>query len=194
MTSKSLVAAIVGFVMLSAAASPVLAGTKDDVRELQARMAQMEQAAAAQSAATVRIGQLEEQIQQLTGQIEELTFALDQANSRLDAVSAALAGDVYAQGEMTVTDPGFAPARQGPVALGPAGDPIADQINQGASSASAGSAGGAIELPINPDAAFEYASSFLLKGDYQQAKAGVRALCRSFPKSSAHAGRAIPSR
>ena len=72
---------------------PANAGTKDDVRMLQAQMERVEKALEAQSAATVKISELERQIQQLTGRIEEMQYALDQQNQRLDSISAVLAGD-----------------------------------------------------------------------------------------------------
>ena len=170
------------------AATPAAAGTKDDIRDLQARMATVEQGMAGQSAQTVRIGELESQIQSLTGLIEELSYQLDIANQRLDAVSAALAGDALgadasAQGYLPN------PAASGPVDL-TGGDPIADQLrNDGASAAApvpipgAGS-GADVALPLNPDAAYDYASTFLLRGDYQRAKTAFELYVEAFPRHS----------
>ena len=179
--------AIAGFAAVLFSA-PAHAGTKDDVRDLQARMARAEQALSAQSAATVRIGELEAQIQELTGRIEELTYELDQQNRRLDAIGAALSG-----GAVTGPDAAFGfPADAGlggaggPVALGPS-DPIADELaRSGAGGANAPAALGAdsaasIELPINPDAAYDYASGFLLSGDYARAKAAFQLYGEAFP-------------
>ncbi len=165
---------------------PALAGTKDDVRDLQARMERAEQALSGQSAATVRISELERQIQQLTGRIEELNYQLDQQNQRLDAISAVLAGDDMAAAEgfkRLDTDglvgPNTRGSAGGPVNLAP-GDPIADELaraDAGAAPASAPS----VELPINPDAAYDYASSFLLSGDYPRAKAAFKLYGEAFP-------------
>ena len=167
------------------AVSPVKAGTKDDIRELQAKMAQAEQALAANSAMTVRIGELESQIQKLTGDIETLTYQLDQANTRLDAVSAVLAG-----GAVTDVDGNFATTGEaGPIDLA-TGDPIADQLSNGADAmppttnsgdATGAVGGGDISLPLDPNAAFDYASSYLLKGDYANAKSAFALYVEAFP-------------
>lgn len=187
MSKKFFSTAMIGAVLLIAAAGPASAGTKDDIRALQAQVARLEQAAAAQSQATVRISQLESQIQQLTGRIEELTYALDQANTRLDAVSAALAGDQLAYGP----DDEFGPraSQGGPVDL-TGGDPIAREITR----ADAGSPSGAdvnsashvtgVELPLNPDAAYNYASGFLLRGEYAKAKSAFKLYVEAFPNHS----------
>ena len=175
-------AAFLAGIIALAIAAPAHAGTKDDVRDLQARMERAEQALSAQSAATVRINELELQIQQLTGRIEELTYQLDQQSQRLDAISAVLAGDSMTTGDFgALGADGFAGPNPGggPVALGPS-DPIADELARadgGASSAPAAS----VELPLNPDAAYDYASSFLLSGDYPRAKAAFMLFGEAFP-------------
>lgn len=160
---------------------PAQASTKDDVRALQERMTRAEQTLAGQSAATVRISELEREIQILTGQIEELTYRLELSNQRLNAVSAALSGEDGATS--------FASAATGPAAArGPvdltAGDPIADQIDaEGAlpSSPDAAVGGGDVSLPLDPDAAFIYATGFLLQGDYQRAKSAFELYVEAFP-------------
>ncbi len=176
--------ALIGAVALVAISGPAAAGTKDDVRALQAQVARLEQAAAAQSQATVRISQLESQIQQLTGQIEELTYALDQANARLDAVTAALAGDEMAYAAMPDGDGGARIGGGGPVDL-TGGDAIAQEITRADSSLSSASAAPAntagVELPLNPNAAYDYASGFLLRGEYAKAKAAFQLYIEAFP-------------
>lgn len=175
------IGSVIGAVVSVAFALPALAGTKDDVRDLQARMERAEQALSAQSTATLRISELENQIQQLTGRIEELNYALDQQNNRLEAISAALAGD--ALGADQFGDPAFgdgfsAPARTGgPVDL-TTGDPIADVLADQPATAVAAPR---VELPLNPDAAFDYASGFLLSGDYARAKAAFQLYTEAFP-------------
>ena len=159
-----------GSVAVFAVQAPAFAGTKDDVRDLQARMNVVEQAATAQSRSTVKIAELEAQIQALTGQIEELSFQLDQANLRLDSMSAVLAGE-------TPTSDGGTPyldAGGGPVDLTPR-DPIADALAQadapsqtqspvqGQGQSLGGANTGAVELPLDANAAFDYSMGFLLK-------------------------------
>ena len=125
---RSGAAALVVAFMLS---GPASAGTKDDIRDLQARLDAAEQALAGQSQAMLKVSQMERQIQSLTGEIERLQFELDQANTRLDAVSAVLAGDANYQ-----TPGDFAGGQAGgPVSLMPGagaagGDPIGDRIQQ----------------------------------------------------------------
>lgn len=189
MSHKIFLSALVGVVCCAAAFTPAVAGTKDDVRNLQERMARVEQSAAAQSAATVRISELERQIQVLTGRIEEMNYALDQANQRLASVSAALSGDAgYAdEGGSSLGGSGLAPSPTGgPVDL-TTGDPIAAELSrsdQGAGQGAdlgAGDATPSVELPLNPDAAFDYASGFLLSGDYPRAKSAFALYIDAFP-------------
>ncbi len=175
-----------GFLAIAAAllwAAPAAAGTKDDIRDLQARLAAAEQALAGQSQAMLRISQLERQIQEMTGEIEQLTYQLDQAETRLDSVSAALAGDAnYARpGDFTTMPSGGpVPLVPGAGARDPIVDPIGDQIARDAGDA-AMDAGDDISLPLDPNAAFDYASSFLLAGDYQRAKSAFSLYLEAFP-------------
>ena len=180
-------AALCGGVFLAAfAAAPASAGVRDDVRDLQQRMTQAEQSLAGQRAATLRIGELEREIQSLTGRIEELTFQLDQANIRLDAISAALAGGGAGQpaggqwiGGEWVSDgasAGAPAASGGPVDL--TGGAVAGQtVPAGPASAAPDD----VTLPLDPAAAFDYASQFLLKGDYPRAKSAFELYLQAFP-------------
>lgn len=184
---KAAILVIVGVMLLPGAAS---AGTKDDVRALQAQMAEVQQALAGHRAALVRISELERQNQLLTGRIEELTYELEQANRRLDAISAALAGDgsMGAAGDAS-GGLGASPSGVGPVDLtgrASAGDdPIADQIAEQARDPGGESVGGGdVSLPLDPEAAFEYASGFILAGDYQRAKAAFTLYLEAFPNHS----------
>lgn len=176
---KSGMAAIAALSMLAGAAS---AGTKDDIRDLQARLAAAEQALAGQTQAMLRISQLERQIQEMTGEIEQLTYQLDQAEARLDSVTAVLAGDANYSAP---GDYGAAPTG-GPVSLMPGAgnlsdDPIGDQIARGASDAAGATSPNDVSLPIDPNAAFDYASGFLLAGDYQRARAAFSLYIEAFP-------------
>lgn len=173
--SKKILPALV-VLLVAGMAAPALAGTKEDLRDLQEKVQRLEQSASGQSDALVRISELESQIQQMTGQIEQLSYALDQANSRLDAISSVLSGDA-GSGDMmhgaTGMGDDFAASR-GPVNLA-AGDPVAQQITKSTDAAAS------VQLPADPDAAFEYASGFLLSGDYQHAKAAFEAYVEKFP-------------
>ena len=189
MSVKKNFIALICFASAGLVASPAFAGTKDDVRDLQARMQEVERSVAAGSAATVRISELEREIQVLTGRIEELTYQLEQSNARMTAITAALAG-----GETPLATPdalGGQATPGGPIDL-TTGDPIADQISRETTDGAAAAGSSDVALPLDPDAAFDYASSFLLQGDYQRAKDCVSALHGSFPESSTHAGCAIP--
>lgn len=183
MSAKSVILALSGAVMLTAVAAPAAANTKDDVRDLQARMERVEQSAAAQSAASVRIGELEREIQELTGRIEELTYRLEQANARLDAVSAVLAGDAMQAGAVAAPSApyGGSAVRSGPVDLS-TGAPVPGAASGADASPSAiGPSALAVELPLDPNAAYDYASGFLLAGDYQRAKAAFDLYVEAFP-------------
>lgn len=177
---KAGILAAVSVLLLTGTAS---AGTKDDVRALQAQMAEVQQALANNRAALVRISELERQNQLLTGRIEELTYELDQANARLDAISAALAGEggMAADGSYGAS----ASPSGGPVDLmgRPAAgdDPIADQIADARDPGGETVGGGDVSLPLDPEAAFEYASQFILTGDYQRAKAAFTLYLEAFP-------------
>ncbi len=174
-----------GAAFLTMSAGPVWASTKDDVRDLQARMEVAEKSLAAQSAAMVRVSELEREIQLLTGQIEELTYRLELSNQRLNAVSAALSGEGPAMAIPATGGVSSAgTAARGPVDL-TSGDPIADQIDQSAVPDSSPSFGGGdITLPLDPDAAYIYASGFLMQGDYQSAKSAFELYVEAFPNHS----------
>lgn len=170
-----------GFLALCAAlfmVAPASAGTKEDIRDLQQRLAAAEQALAAQSQAAVKISQLERHIQELTGQIEELTYRLDLANQRLDSMSAALAGDsnYAAPGDYRGSGDGPVSLMPGAGGQGGGADPIGAQIAQ-----SQGTAPDDVSLPLDPNAAFDYASGFLLAGDYQRAKTAFGLYLEAFP-------------
>ncbi|MEM9494940.1 MAG: tetratricopeptide repeat protein [Pseudomonadota bacterium] len=177
-------AAMAAAPLLFVVAAPAVAGTKDDVRDLQARMAEVERGVEAGSAATVRISELEREIQLLTGQVETLRYELEQTNARLSAVTAVLAGDPAGLAPTTGAGVSSAPgAGAGPIDLS-TGDPIAGQIasaeTSGASAASVPTASD-VALPLDPDAAFDYASSFLLSGDYPRAKSAFALYVEAFP-------------
>ena len=159
------------------AVSPALAqSTKDRVEMLEQQVSELKAQAPAATASAVKIGQLEEQIQFLTGRVEELSYKLEQSNARLDAITAALAGDSVGAAGLSTSAGG---AAGGPTSLA-SGDPIADQI---ARSGDAGEHAGVtdVSLPLDPDAAFDYASSFLMAGDYDRARAAFELYVKAFP-------------
>lgn len=173
-----LFAAAVAGAMLSVAAPAAAQSTKDRVEMLEQAVADLQARAPAAASSAVRIGQLEQQIQTLTGRIEQLSYELEQANARLDSMSAALAGDTLGAAEYG--QPG-AGAGSGPVRLGPgaeapgAGDPIADRIAETSGDESE------VALPFDPNEAFDYASSFLLRGDYPRAQTAFEMYVEAFP-------------
>lgn len=186
MKIKSVLPAAFGVLAFVAMAAPANAGTKDDIRALNERLNRLEQSVSAGTAATVRISQLEREIQELTGRIEELQFELDQSNARLNAVSATLAGETPVGGASP-----FRPLDNngGPADLIPGGspavpagsDPIADQIAKDTGQADSSAVPSDVELPLDPNAAFDYASAFLLQGDYQRAKGAFQLYVDAFP-------------
>lgn len=148
-----------------AAAAPAFAGTKERVDALEAAVAELRASQPAAIEANAKIDRLEAEVRSLTGRVEQLTFELDQARARLDSVSAALAGDAPPQ----------------PLAGAPAGpnDLIANEISK---SVPAGTASGSeIALPLDPEAAFSYASDFLLANDYANAERALETFVKTFP-------------
>jgi tol-pal system protein YbgF len=156
--------AAAGFIV----ATPAFAGTKDRLEALEATVAQLQAASPAALDSNAKIDRLEGEVRRLTGQVEQLTHELDQTRARLDSVSAALAGDTLS----------------GPVNLSgaPAGpnDPIANQIAR--SDNSGPSTGPGVTLPLDPEAAYAYASDFLVTSDYARAEKAFTMFLESFPK------------
>ncbi len=148
------------FAALMIAATPASAGTKDRVEALEAAVAQLKASSPAALESNAKIDRLEAEVRSLTGRVEELTHELDQTRARLDSVSAALAGG---------------PAG-GPVNLSgqPAGanDLIANEISR---------AGADVTLPLDPEAAYAYASEFLVANDYARAERAFNMFLESFP-------------
>lgn len=145
------------------AIGPASAGTKDRVEALEAAVAQLQAASPAALDANAKIDRLEREVRVLTGRIEELTHELEETRARLDSVTAAVAGD----------------ASGGPVNLSgaPAGgnDLIANEITR------AQSAGPEVTPPLDPEAAYAYASEFLVTSDYARAEKAFAMFLESFP-------------
>lgn len=156
-------------VLLGAAAlivaAPASAGSKDRLEALEASVAQLQASTPAALDANAKIDRLDAEVRSLTGRVEELTHELDQARARLDSVTAALAGDA-----------GRPVALGAPGLTGPAsGDPIANQI------ARAENSGPEVALPLDPEAAYAYASDFLVTSDYARAEAAFVKFLEAFP-------------
>lgn len=142
--------------------------TKERLLQLETALSELRASQPAATDAALKIAALETEVQALTGRVEELSFQLRQANQRLDAVSAALS-----------TDAGVGPALSSaaggaPTPLQP-GDPIADQIAASATD---------VELPLDTEAAYQYASDFLLDGDYARAQKAFELFVSAFPNSA----------
>ncbi len=152
--------AAAGFV----ASAPAFAGTKDRIEALEATVAQLQAASPAALDANAKIDRLEAEVRSLTGQVEELTHQLGQTRARLDSVSAALAGDTLS-----------GPVNLSGAPVGP-NDPIANQI------ARSDTAGPGVTLPLDPEAAYAYASDFLVTSDYARAEQAFSMFLDSFPK------------
>ncbi|MBI1364667.1 MAG: tol-pal system protein YbgF [Alphaproteobacteria bacterium] len=173
-----------GALAIAAAAPAAAASTKDRVEALEKAVADLQARAPAAADSAVKINQLQEEIQQLTGRVEDLSHQLDLANARLDAISAALSGGASGA---AMTAPGSPAASGGPVDLA-GGDAIAAQIQQSGAGPAAGSAAprasgdeAEIALPDDPNQAFDYASSFLLRGDYQGAQKAFELYLKRYP-------------
>ena len=129
--------------------------------------------------ATVRISQLEREIQILTGRIEELSYDLDKANASIKSMQSALS-----LGAPT-SSPGGPVPLAGPVQPGDLvtnGQAIEGlQTVPGETGSVTAPNVSDVELPLDPDAAFAYASGFLLSGDYARAEAAFALYLKSFP-------------
>lgn len=151
--------------------SPASAGTKDRVEALEEAVAQLQAASPAALDANAKIDRLEQEVRSLTGQVEKLNFELEQARARLDSVSAALAGGA---------DPNVDP--NAPMTLGgvpgaqAGGDPIAAEIAR-----ADGAPAPEVSLPADPEAAYAYASDFLITSDYARAEIAFARFLETYP-------------
>ena len=148
--------------------APAAAGTKDRIETLESAVAQLQAASPAALNSNAKIDRLEGEVRTLTGRIEELTHELEETRARLDSVSAALAGG-SPMGE----------TMGGPVTLtgAPPGgaDPIANAISR------ADDEDVEVALPLDPEAAYAYASEFLVSSDYARAERAFSMFLDSFP-------------
>lgn len=154
--------------------------TKERLQRLERSMAELQSADNSNGAdATLRISQLERELQILTGRVEELSYDLDQANAKIKSMQSALS-----LGSTVLPE-------DGPVPL-TGGANSGDLVTNGEAIAGLDTAPGevgkakapdisGVELPLDPDAAFAYASGFLLSGDYDRAEAAFKLYLQSFP-------------
>ena len=147
--------------LAASASAPALAGTKERVEALEAAVAQLQAASPAALDSNAKIDRLEGEVRSLTGRIEELTYELEQTRARLDSVSAALAGESPAGGPVNLSG---APAGET--------DLIANEISR---------AGADVTLPLDPEAAYAYASEFLVTSDYGRAEKAFTLFLEAFP-------------
>jgi len=162
--------------------------------------------------ATLKISQLERENQQLTGQVEAMRFELSQMKTRLDQVTRVLAGENFSglegsqqAGETSVvnssqqTQNASSPVgdggtsgsssqaisgqtASGPVTLGPIAQERATQGRTDERQTSSVAANG-ILLPTDQGAAYNYASNFLLTGDYIKARQAFELYVQTYPNS-----------
>lgn len=168
---RALSALCTALVLVAAVAAPASAqSTKERLLRIEQALFELQAAQPGATDAALKISRLEQEVQSLTGRIEELTFRLDQANARLEAVSTALASDPQSAGAFGAAVSGAAAAPQA------AGD---DTI--GRRIAESAAPGAEVELPIDPEAAFVYASDFLRAGDYNRAQKSFELYLKAFP-------------
>lgn len=153
-------------ILAAAFAAPASAGTKERIEALEAAVGQLQAASPAALDSNAKVDRLEAEVRTLTGRVEMLTHELEQTQSRLEAVTAALAGEA----------PGGAPVNLSGQAASDT-DLIANAITQSAGAQGAAS----VELPLDADAAYTYASEFLLASDYVRAERAFSLFLQSFP-------------
>ncbi len=145
------------------------------------------------AATTVRLGQLERQMQELTGRVEELTYRLSQQQRQIDTLMEVmgradetdpLGPPAFGQGEEDFPFDEDAQAELPPIAADEDAGPT-DLRGGGAGLAEAGAepAAPAVELPADPEAAYDVAYDALLAGDYDEAEAAFEAYLEAFPDS-----------
>jgi tol-pal system protein YbgF len=180
--------AVLSLVFAAAAicAAPAAAeSTKQRLARLEQSLLELQAAQPGATDAALKISRLEQEVQTLTGRVEELTYRLDQANARLEAVSAALAADPQSAGAFGAAVSGGAatPSATTPGASTPSAQAGGGSDTIGRRIAESTESGGDVELPLDSDAAFQYASDFLRSGDYNRAQKAFELYLQAFPNS-----------
>ena len=174
--------------LFAVTALPANAGKKEDIEALQIQVAELQRQLSALAAntgqtnanATVQISQIQAENQRLTGELEALRNDMRQLTSRLDTMSRIIAGENFSGLGPDGID-GVAGSGDGRFATG---DPNALTQTGGASSSTALPPGGeTVNLPLDSDAAYEYASSLLLSGDYTRARIAFEMYVEAFPNA-----------
>ena len=144
---------------------------------------------APQSNLTLRVNQLERELQLLTGRLEKVSHDLGQANKRIDTLTAAL----NQTGPTSTVSPGTQPLY--PPMTTPSG-PLSPEMGSAPAEATGGPRdlvnGGAVieapspgsetmSLPDDPGAAYDLATDALLDGDYATAEAAFTQFLVKFP-------------
>ena len=144
---------------------------------------------ATDAASVIRLSEMEQEIARLTGRIEELTFRLASQQRQIDTIMSVMAGPEAAMpseggvegGETAAPDAdlgsqaralGMTPSRPAAPSGGPAdlrGDaPVAQPVQ--------------VDIPADPDLAYEQAYEALLAGEYDRAEAGFEGYIDAFPE------------
>lgn len=175
---RALTALSAAVLMAAVFAAPASAeSTKARLARIEQSLMELQAAQPGATDAALKISRLEQEVQTLTGRIEELTFRLDQANARLEAVSTALASDPQSAGAFGAAVAGGAAAPGAAPAAGGDADTIGRRIAEAAAPAAD------VELPLDSEAAFQYASNFLRSGDYVRAQKAFELYLQAFPNS-----------
>lgn len=173
-------------VFLFFVAPPVLAGVRDDVRSLEQRVGRNERSLEGQRTQLQQIGDLDSRIKVLTGRIEELDYKLEILYRRFDSLSAVLAGgpDFLPSGDPEGIFPHADMQTNAPGGNDTGKDPLAPVDAREIPPDESASENIEVVLPPDPDAAFDYASRFLLEADYVRAEAAFGLYMEAFPVHS----------
>lgn len=178
---------------VAATGGALAASTKDRVEALEATVAELTAAADASKADAARLDQLEREVRGLTGRVEELTYNLDQANAKIYSLTTALSGGAPADDASPfVGIDGRASDSQAPVGRATGAGPTSAGgngptmlIGSGSGEPSGDAPAGAapiddVQLPLDPDAAFNYANGFLFEEDLPRAEAAFSMFLSAF--------------
>lgn len=139
-------------------------------------------APAAPSADTVvRLQQIEREMQELTGRIEELTFRLATQQRQVDTMMEVMAGPGAADGPQATPGAGSQAPREASAAAAAQGAP-ADLRGSAPVGQQAAAPAQTVELPADPDDAYDVAYEALLAGDYARSQAAFEAYVERFPE------------
>ena len=135
--------------------------------------------------AVVRLADLEQEVARLTGRIEELTFRLAEQQRQLDTVMEVMSsGGPSAEGAKPLSPAEAAAGVVAGIAAGQASQPAQATGPQDLAEAEPSPAPApSVDLPDDPDAAYELAYEALLAGDYERAEAAFEAFVEAHPDS-----------